>query len=1581
MSVIISEFEAAKKELLDFSNRNRLTNYRRPTQRRGGIEVGDELPDQIFQLLVEEQKVFTFLETTQNPAGSPTRLMLNLSDEEEQEDEPSDGFQALPDRYTDTKLQTSLSREELNRRLRRMYSKARTILEEQGINTLYLALGMLTWYESENSQEERNAPLILIPVELYRDNIRTRYKLRYTGEDIGFNISLQERLTREFAVQLPMATAEESLNIPAYFDALESALNRARWTLDRKAIVLDFFSFNKLQMYKDLDENAWNSGQDILEHPTLSKLFDETPGPTENPVPSDQWAVTSEPHKPQPTAVLVMDADSSQTKAILSALSGKNLVIQGPPGTGKSQTITNMIASAIAEGKRVLFVAEKMAALEVVKRRLDALELGDACLELHSHKSNKRSFLRELERTLNLGQPALTDQKHNRLLLQEARDYLEEYCRAVSTDIGGTGVTPYRAYGLYLRADQALENISSPPLKIEGIDVWDEEDYLVRLEGVARYQNLVARIGSPQAHPFWGSQRRSYLPADQRALAAQCVQAETAVHTLREAGEQAARLFPVVSEKTPQTTGACNRLQHLLQFVVESPDLSGVDIRNPAWCHKRAAIRTEIDEAEEYEKKRSVFEAYLLPEAIDEDFLPVRKALAPYSGRFSRFFRFFSLAYHRAIKTLQGLQHQDLPKNPEAQLQIVDALVEARRLRVNLQGSERLLQTLYGSRGQSTPIRYEELREIWHWFDALYSSEMPAEDRDHLFNYLQAGPDEDAKQVYDIVQGALADHHQSIKAVVELVDLDEDLRFGKDRSLQQIPFVEQADILHDWASRAHALQDMVTLNGLTAELKENGFAAVLPVAQAWEHASSSLVPLVHRTRYAALVERAMRAEQALAQFNGADHEARIKRFQELDRELLRCNRTIVLHKHWSAILRRQAGGLALLHEQFRRKRGHKSIRTLMAEAGPAIQSIKPVFMMSPFSIAAYLPPASVHFDLVIFDEASQVKPVDAFGAILRGQQTVVVGDDKQLPPTSFFDREFADESEDDHLVADMESILGLFLAKSVKEEMLQWHYRSRHESLIAVSNYEFYDNRLVVFPSPDKDSRHLGLVFHHLADTTYSRGAGGGQNDEEARLVAEAVIQHAREYPEKSLLVATFNIRQRDRIDSYVEHLRQKDITTEGFFAAHESEPFAIKNLENVQGDERDVIFISIGYGRDQNGRVAMNFGALNRQGGERRLNVLITRARQRCEVFTNLTAKDIDLSRTQARGVRALKRFLQYAETGRLDVPEETGGGPESPFEEAVIAELQAAGHQVHTQVGTGGYRIDIAVVDEKHPGRYLLGIECDGATYHSSQTARDRDRLRQEVLENMGWEIHRIWSTDWFRAPAREMQRLEESIERARAKILVVSNQWPGASENPTPQATAVKRTEVKQEDALKFPLYEMAQPRLQLDSSNLQKISTNELAAELIRIIEIEAPIHTKLLLQIVSKRVTKRVQAKVEQALAELRTEGRTHEHDDFLFTHKAMDTPVRDRRNVTGPWRKLELIHPQELHRAILTIAEHVPGLKRTELVRETLQIIGYARVTGKMKTHLDALVDNLLEQNRLTVRCDRLFFVGQDLLD
>src|SRR5215203_4290548 len=421
-------------------------------------------------------------------------------------------------------------------------------------------------------------------------------------------------------------------------------------------------------------------------------------------------------------------------------------------------------------------------------------------------------------------------------------------------------------------------------------------------------------------------------------------------------------------------------------------------------------------------------------------------------------------------------------------------------------------------------------------------------------------------------------------------------------------------------------------------------------------------------------------------------------------------------------------------------------------------------MMSPLSIANFLEPNAVDFDLVVFDEASQVRPVEALGAIARGKQVVVVGDSKQLPPTSFFDRLVnTEEIDEENLTADLESVLGLFSAQGAPERMLRWHYRSRHESLITVSNHEFYEDRLVIFPSPDRGREDTGLVYHHLPNATYDRG-GTRSNVGEAKRVAEAVMEHARNRPQMSLGVAAFSTAQMQAIEDQLEILRRADPSCEAFFTAHPFEPFFIKNLENVQGDERDAIFISVGYGRTPVGTLPMSFGPLNQDGGERRLNVLITRARRVCEVFTNLTADDIDLGRSGSRGVRALKTFLQYAKEGVLDVPVATGREPDSPFEESVLSALQAAGYRVETQVGSAGFFIDLAVVDPERPGRYLLGVECDGATYHSARSARDRDRLRQEVLERLGWRIHRIWSTDWFRNPERELRRLVEAIEEAK-------------------------------------------------------------------------------------------------------------------------------------------------------------------------------------------------------------------------
>ena len=343
---------------------------------------------------------------------------------------------------------------------------------------------------------------------------------------------------------------------------------------------------------------------------------------------------------------------------------------------------------------------------------------------------------------------------------------------------------------------------------------------------------------------------------------------------------------------------------------------------------------------------------------------------------------------------------------------------------------------------------------------------------------------------------------------------------------------------------------------------------------------------------------------------------------------------------------------------FERKSRFAPIRKLMSQAGLAIQALKPVFMMSPLSVANFLPPGTVNFDLVIFDEASQVRPADALGAIVRAKQAVVVGDSKQLPPTSFFDT-LTTSDEDDEGVAttDIESILGLFCSRSAHQRMLRWHYRSKDESLIEASNHLFYDNRLVVFPSPDQRRENLGLIYHRIANAPYDRSRTR-TNPTESRMIADAVMKHAVEQlqlePNERLTlgVAAFSVAQRDSILDQLEILRKTRPELEEFFVTPPHEPFFVKNLENVQGDERDVIFISVGYGRTSEGYLAMSFGPVNRDGGERRLNVLFSRARKRCEVFTTLSSDDIELTATSGSGLRALKHFLQFAEHGRLGIP-----------------------------------------------------------------------------------------------------------------------------------------------------------------------------------------------------------------------------------------------------------------------------------------------------------------------------------------
>jgi very-short-patch-repair endonuclease len=1382
---IADKLDKARKELLDLGLRNPLINYRVPKAR--GLEIVGENPVAIFRILAHESKTMSFL-----PAE-------NGNDEElfNQPEEPED--EKLK-RQTDLWLQTPYDSARLQSRLLATYQTARTFIEEQGVNALYLAVGMLNWYEAESSQAKRRAPLILIPVELARASAKDRFRLNYNGEEMGFNLSLAAKLKGEFGVELPPFPEIDDLDIPTYFAAVERAIaGISRWSVDHDAIALNLFSFAKFLMYRDLDDTVWDEDSKPSNHPLIKALLQD--GFREPPM-----TITEDDHLDQHVGPLdlaqVVDADGSQVLAMIATSQGRNMIIQGPPGTGKSQTITNLIADAIDKRKRVLFVAEKMAALEVVKRRLDKIGLGDACLELHSHNTKKKALLAELGRTFNLGRPVLNNFDNQINLLKETRQKLNGYSEAVNTAIGRSGVTPHDAYGEMLKLRRQRGDRRLPQFNLSEMDFWSGSDYQHRRAVVSEMQSRLTAIGALSQHPFRGSRLKILMPSGQQNLEDRFLIAWQAAVRLRVAAKGLADLLGLAA---PQVRKDAEVLCRAARRAIEAPGLKGIRLRTGDWQARRDEIGNLLKAGLRLSSLHSIFDAVLIPEAWEQDLLETRQHLVNY-GR--KWWRLISGDYRRARNRLDGLCRANAPREIDKKIKLIDAVLEARRCNAIMRQHQSLGEALFGAQWQGEKSDWSVLTRLFEWIIALYKDIGDGQIPEGILIFLAGDSRIEGLESRIVeVEQALNIHLHHTREVIDSLDLDENLRFGPGMKLEDQALVSQEQLFGEWSAKLLRLHEITAFNLQAETFRKEGLSELLEVIDSWPAASLHLVKAFEWNWWERLLTRAFLDRPALAAFHGASQANAVDQFRQLDQQVTEHNRLRLTYGHWKGLPQQDGGGqIAVLRRQMSIKSRHLPIRKLMQQAGNAIQAIKPVFMMSPLSIANYLAADSASFDLIIFDEASQVKPVDAFGAMLRGKQVVVVGDSKQMPPTSFFDsliQGSEDDDEDGTPTADVESILGLCKAQGMPERMLRWHYRSKHESLIAVSNHEFYENRLVIFPSVDKQNEALGLVYRYLPHTVYDRGKSSA-NPQEAEAVAREVMEFARAQlrlpadKRQSLLVAAFSMAQKRAISERLEMLRRQDSSCEEFFASGHNEPFDVKNLENVQGDERDVIFISIGYGRDQTGQASMNFGPLNRDGGERRLNVLITRARRRCDVFTNLTDQDIDLNRTNARGVRALKSFLAYARTGKMDITAPTGRGTDSPFEDEVKAALESSGYEVVTQVGTAGFFIDLAIVNPEKRGSYLIGIECDGASYHSSRSARDRDRLRQQVLEGLGWRIHRIWSTDWFRDPDRELKRVTAAINEAQMQGLTNT-----ASDNFKPDSGAIERVVAEPRDLKPFRL----------------------------------------------------------------------------------------------------------------------------------------------------------------------------------
>lgn len=1543
-------FNDTRKRLVETGTRNRLVHVNRSNTKGNVLNVVNERSDDVHGLLAQG-KAMRFLALGRDREEDVHDLRLANAGEE--------GF--AEDRYKDVQLETRLGPDALAKKLLKIAREAKTAEEEQGVNILYLALGFMTWFEDKSSSMPREAPLVLLPVELVRNQRTSTYDLRLREDDLLTNLPLAQRLREDFGIELPEVEVVDGWKPSTYFDQVQHVIaSRQGWKIDADAIQLGFFSFSKLLMYLDLAIEAWPEGAlgtHALTRGLLYEGFDR-----EEPLfgPDDRLDAVLPPEK----IFHVVDADASQTRVIEEVRSGRNLVVQGPPGTGKSQTITNIIAAAAREGKRVLFVAEKMAALSVVHDRLVKVGLRDICLELHSRSANKKAVHAELARTLMAAQSAPATPVAP-VELKASRDQLNDITDALHQPIGNSGETPFSVLGRQVRYIGA--GAKPPSLTTDRIVELGRPDEEALAQILREYAALMAQEGGGP-HPFEGTRNLDLQPVELSrlsALAADAASGASGLATALRASLAATGTdVPVSANTAEQVSDLLDRLTGMPAggAAVAQAILSASDARRLSDNLDAGRIWREA-----YDSASAVF-----TEAALQSTAPQSRA-ALLAGTTS-FFARWGGAYRQASRDLAGLLKAPIPKTASERVDLIDSLMELATLRRAWDDDRDFCSRILGDEWRGERTDFGGLQAIAQWCERVRGSSLAAPRT--ALTELGGRPDELAALAASL-SSATARFDTVTDTTVRMLDLDPPSLPGGD--VRAAALDELVDRFGAMANSSERYSAWAQLERLRRKVEERGLGELIERLRTGDLDATEAVTELRFARAEALWRVALERSPALRELSAAKRHDMVSSFASLERTRLKENVAGVLAGHFSQVPQGAQGEMGVVRGEIGKKSRHIAIRRLFEKAGTAIQRIKPVLLMSPISVAQFLPPGSLTFDLLVIDEASQVRPEDALGAIARASQIVVVGDQKQLPPSSFFDRLVADEEEDEQAeegedllgaaakVADMESILTLCEARGLSSRMLKWHYRSRDPSLIEVSNREFYENDLVLPPSPLQEDPEYGLCFTQV-NGVYDKG-GKRDNRGEGEAIVARIAQHARAHPTLSLGVVTFSFAQRNLVTELLELARRSDATLDAFLREGQAEDVFVKNIENVQGDERDVILVSVCYGPTiPGGRLtSMSFGPVNGEGGERRLNVLFTRARVRCEVFASFDPGDIDPTRARGEGPRILKRFLDFAKNGRIDDGLPTGDGADTPFEEDVADVIRSLGFLADPQVGSSGFKIDIGVRHPDKPGTYVLAVECDGAAYHSALWARERDRLRQDVLEHLGWRFHRVWSTDWFYNRSAEVQRLKSALieagEHSEAGIRIDgANKARPLSDEPKQESHAFKIPEVV---ARQMPAYQRAVFRTN-SWQEPHEVPIGTLAELADRIVRAEGPIHREEVARRIASSFGKEKAGSriIAATLSALKAAQRRA--DDLLsdgvfwFTRVQSEAPpVRDRTAESGATIKAAAISMLEIEAALQIARDDNAGGDAPELVRTAARLLGFRRVGPDLQTRIASGLDAL----------------------
>ena len=1542
-----NRIEIWKKLLLDFGKKNRLINF--IEGKRGNVKITTPSFDKLWEWIVVNEKEIIF----------PYAKKIQVDDKGEE----------IYETVIKGDVETNKPIGDLQKTLKALRYKANTSIEEQGINTLYLTFGMLKWKERDDSSQVFSSPVILVPVRLLIESITSPYRIALHEDEIVINPTLSHKLVNDFGIIMPEFDSTNDSPVD-YIDKLLCKVENKGWNVE-KCTHLTNLSFLKINMYKDLERNE----EKINANPVIAALVGE-----QSPIQvSDELNNFDHDKQIRPIDTFqVVDADSSQQDAVLLSKKGISFVLQGPPGTGKSQTITNIIAEAIADGKKVLFVSEKMAALQVVYNRLASVGLADFCFTLHSHKAKKKEILRDLANSINIDRTRVRDEALAQLdFLERKRNLLNEYQEELHTPTSALNISIFTANGRLAKLSHASDVIFS----INSVDKVTETELNEKIYILKEFAKAASISNDEISRNTWKDAKVTFLSQELRQdIDSDVNRIIPALHTISQV------LYECIERLDLDNT------QLNLRGLFSTIELLKVLSKSPKtltkWLDDNTNLDNLLNELKNhktlYENLNSVKTSILNnfdKEVFEIDYYPI---LQKFRSEYANFFKRFGNEYNNYIKYLKGFVHSDLNFKYSSAIQLLNDIKKFNELSVKASSSTDSMMLLYENYFNKENTDWSKIESA-----ITFAKELKLYKKT---NYI-------SDALSDLICTDIDTISYCRETLLMLTGLYEAIQlhinkffnlFENPESFETINLNDLIEYLQTCRDNKHLLENWVDYKRSKQKCEEYGLSSFIQQVDEASIASDKIVDAYLKRFYNLWLDAVLPNFPAVQNFRSRKQNQTINEFCELDKGQFKIAQARVRERALSRIpdfnsINGARDEIAILKRELNKQRRLMPLRKLFIAIPNLVTSLRPCFMMSPLSVSVFLEAQSYDFDLVIFDEASQVHTEDAIGAIMRGKQVIIVGDTNQLPPTSFFSTSLneddfdvdSDDSTEDNDAGAYESILDEAVSV-LPERSLRWHYRSRHEHLIAFSNIKIYNSQLITFPSSIESAPDCGVEYVYVKEGIYERG-GKKNNIAEAKKVADLVFEHFHKYPNRSLGVVTFSEAQQNAVDTAIRQKRLQNPHFDKFFIEDKEEPFFIKNLENVQGDERDTIIFSIGYAKDNKGIMYMNFGPLSREGGYRRLNVAITRAKHNVKLVGSIVPTDIDLEKVSSEGVKMLRSYIEFAQQGIVAIEKELTFNYDldfdSPFEEAVYNFLQSKGYNVVTQVGCSGFRIDMAVKHPTQSGKFVIGIECDGASYHNSRTARERDRLRQTVLEDMGWTIYRIWSTDWIKDQKSEKDKLINAVEKALGRAVVEAEDNSVTDNEDYNIDVVIPVVEIEEKvEASKvidrgygFSYYKRVYPLNTKDADGY----TREVCDIALDIISLEQPIHFEELCRRIApaygrQKATSVVRSEVECIIHLYLKDEVTEDSRGFIRKNDFKDIKVRIPNPNDDYIRSIAYICDEELALAMKIIAKNSFGITPDDLFIVTAREFGFKHTGKNIISSLSNAYQQMLKNGKVT---------------